>query len=27
VVTSVLTRAPDQKVLQDFDSASGIFVK
>jgi sodium/proline symporter len=27
VMTSVLTRAPEQKVLQDFDSASGMFVK
>jgi sodium/proline symporter len=27
VMTSVLTRAPEKKVLQDFDRASGIFVK
>lgn len=27
VMTSVLTRAPEQKVLRDFDRASGIFVK
>jgi sodium/proline symporter len=27
VITSVLTRAPEQNVLRDFDRASGIFVK